>query len=407
MAQLLWGKVYLHDSFAGYLREELGNSCSFTYDERYLESGKQPIAYTLPLQQEPHISQTGLHPFFDNLVAEGWLEKAQGRLLGKRQEQISRLELLLAFGYDCIGAVSVIDPNPSKLTDSLLNRQDPKETALLTAKASLSGVQPKLAVIFDAELDCYRPTVQGEISTHIAKFISAGHNELVANEYLATQAFKALLPDDEVVEMQIGHIQNIDEPALLIKRFDRATTNRIHFEEFNQLLNRAANDKYSGSHQEMGDFINQTDGRLPSQVFLLYSRILAGFLIGNTDMHLKNFAMFKGQDGNIRLTSTYDMVCASIYDYKTIALEIGRTKDLAITQLKPANIIKLGEEFSLNAKTIAMAVNGLMKNLESAKKAILNSEIGSDKLKQQLVIFIEKRWNTAFALIGHTLSKKQ
>ena len=72
MANLLWGKVYYQNHFAGFLREEPGERASFIYDESYLSAGHPAIAYTLPLQPEPHISNIGLHPFFDNLVAEGW-----------------------------------------------------------------------------------------------------------------------------------------------------------------------------------------------------------------------------------------------------------------------------------------------------------------------------------------------
>ena len=85
MAQLLWGNVYYKDTFAGFLREEPGGRTSFIYDESYLVAALPPVSYTLPLRPEPFVGQSGLLPFFDNLVAEGWLEEAQTRLIGKRQ----------------------------------------------------------------------------------------------------------------------------------------------------------------------------------------------------------------------------------------------------------------------------------------------------------------------------------
>ena len=91
-------------------------------------------------------------------------------------------------------------------------------------------------------------------------------------------------------------IAGLDEPALLIKRFDRGADGRIHFEEFNQLLMRSSRTKYEGAHKDMAEFILHTEGCLPTQAYLLYRRILAGFLLGNTDMHLKNFAMFHTQE---------------------------------------------------------------------------------------------------------------
>jgi serine/threonine-protein kinase HipA len=83
MAEFLWGKVYFDNTYAGRLEEQAGGRCVFTYDESYLNSKNPAISYHLPLQQEPHICERGLHPFFDNLIAEGWLKNAQAKALGK------------------------------------------------------------------------------------------------------------------------------------------------------------------------------------------------------------------------------------------------------------------------------------------------------------------------------------
>ncbi len=53
----------------------------------------------------------------------------------------------------------------------------------------------------------------------------------------------------------------------------------------------------------MADFIRATPGCLPVEIYRLYLRILAGLLLGNTDMHFKNFAMFHTPEG-LRLTLT-------------------------------------------------------------------------------------------------------
>src|SRR3982751_2444784 len=126
MASTLWGKVYVHNiyarlesegeptasrpavpsRYAGRLQEEPGGRCVFTYDGTYLAGGNPvPIAYTLPPRAEPYVSE-GLHPFFDNLVAEdeGWLGRAQARVLGVPPK--NRFARLLGFGNDLAGAVS-------------------------------------------------------------------------------------------------------------------------------------------------------------------------------------------------------------------------------------------------------------------------------------------------------------
>lgn len=396
MANLLWGQVYYKTYFAGVLREEPGERTSFTYDASYLDAGHPAIAHTLPLRPEPHIGPAGLLPFFDNLVAEGWLEEAQTRLLQKRSA--SRFELLLAFGQDCAGAVSVIDPEPSAISQALMDMDDPRQAAVFRGRASLSGIQPKMAAVArDGKL---HPARVGEISTHIVKFASPRDRDLVANEYLATEAFKALLPGDDVADLSIGVLEGFTETALLVRRFDRdAEGGRLHFEEFNQLLGRPSSAKYDGAYKDMADFIRETPGCLPAETYRLYLRILAGLLLGNTDMHLKNFAMFHTPAGP-RLAPTYDMVSAAVYDYKTLALAIGDAANLVIGRLKPANLLRLGADFGLSRAAMTMAFNQIAKNRGAAKDAVAEAAVGPAFMKDKIIDQMEKRWNGTFASIG-------
>ena len=148
---------------------------------------------------------------------------------------------------------------------------------------------------------------------------------------------------------------------MVIKRFDRtADGKRIHFEEFNQLLGHMSNAKYDGSHKEMAEFIRNTPRCLPAEIYRLYLRILAGLLLGNTDMHFKNFAMFHTPEG-FRLTPSYDQVAAALYDYKTVALAIGGASDMSWTNLKARSLIRLGEDFGLSPAAMNMAYEQLVK----------------------------------------------
>ena len=249
-------------------------------------------------------------------------------------------------------------------------------------------------------------TKTGEVSTHIAKFPSRHHDDLVVNEYLTMIAFKALLPEDDTVDLRIGEVEGIPETALIIKRFDRdGKGNHIHFEEFNQLLGQASRFKYNGAYKDIASFIQNTENCVPAEIYRLYLRILAGLLLGNTDMHLKNFAMLHTKDG-LRLAPSYDQVSSYIYNYKTVALALGGTENLLLGSLKPANIIKLGEEFQLPKPAIEMAVNQLAKNRDASMQAIADAKIGTTEFKNQLIMLIKKRWNGTFSLIGTHLSKK-
>jgi serine/threonine-protein kinase HipA len=402
MAESLWGKVYFKDIYAGRLEEQPGGRCVFTYDVSYLKSKHPAISYTLSLQADPHICERGLHPFFDNLVAEGWLKNAQAKALGKNPN--NRFALLLGFGYDLAGAVSVIDPDP--IEHKHLNHLDEATVRAALGRASLSGVQKKLLLVKDGKE--YRPVRPKELSSHIAKLPSGDLTGLVELEFLTTLAVKKLLPRDEVVDLKIAEIPLIKETALIVPRFDRRNGKRLHFEEFNSLLNRySGDDKYEGSYEEMGKFISQNPKCIPAEAERLFKRILACLLVGNTDAHLKNFAMFHIKDG-MRLTPAYDLVSSAIYpQYSSIALNIAGAKDLNLNALKSKHLLLMGKGFGLSEEVCEMGLKELEKSLDSALEVIAQSSVGSKKLRDQLQKLMEARWKNSFASTGKLLSKRQ
>jgi len=407
MAQLLWGKVYYQDVFAGYLRQEPGERFVFAYDESYVNSSHPPIAYSMPLRSQAYISEYGLHPFFDNLVSEGWLEEAQARLIGKRIW--SRFELLLAFGQDLAGAVSIIDPEPLKLRETSREAYDPKTFAVMQGRASLSGIQPKLTLV--KEHNTFRPSHRGELSTYIGKFPSPHLPDIIENEYLTTLACKKLLPEDEFVDLHVDSVEGIAEKALLIKRFDRTPRNtRIHFEEFNQLLEHQSRNKYEGAYKDMAHFLktaSQKGDTIPLDAIRLFNRIIMGIAVGNRDMHFKNFALIYTDQG-LRLSPNYDLVSAAVYhpSYQTMALCIGGAQDLYINALKPKNILALAKEFDVPKQAIRFTVEQLRRNISVAQEAVSSSPVGSPHLKDQIIKQMDKRWNGTFSLIGNALLEK-
>jgi serine/threonine-protein kinase HipA len=85
--------------------EEVGAETRFTYSPAWLKrQDAVPISLTLPLRVDPYVSK-GLHPFFENLLPEGWLlELTSKRLKISKDDPFG---LLLATCSDCIGAVEI------------------------------------------------------------------------------------------------------------------------------------------------------------------------------------------------------------------------------------------------------------------------------------------------------------
>ncbi len=87
--------------------EERDTGTRFTYDSVWLMTPERvPISLTLPLRAEPY-DHRDLHPFFANLLPEGWLLELSTTKLKISKDDA--LGLLLATCRDCIGAVEIID----------------------------------------------------------------------------------------------------------------------------------------------------------------------------------------------------------------------------------------------------------------------------------------------------------
>lgn len=99
------GTVSLAGEVVGTL-EEISDGVRFTYAPAWLaRPDALPISLTLPLRGEPYDSR-GLHPFFENLLPEGWLlELSTAKLKIPKDDAFG---LLLATCADCIGAVEII-----------------------------------------------------------------------------------------------------------------------------------------------------------------------------------------------------------------------------------------------------------------------------------------------------------
>jgi serine/threonine-protein kinase HipA len=101
-------EVYFDKVHAGYLertREENRNTYIFSYILDYLNrDDARPLSVNLPLRREPYRS-TELFPFFDNLLAEGWLLDVQA--VAHKIDKNDKFALISVCGLECMGAVSL------------------------------------------------------------------------------------------------------------------------------------------------------------------------------------------------------------------------------------------------------------------------------------------------------------
>lgn len=97
--------VRLDGQPVGTLVEE-GREITFRYDAKWLVSPQAvPVSLTLPLTDKPYITD-GLHPFFENLLPEGWLLDLTTTTLKISKDDA--FGLLISTCADCIGAVEIL-----------------------------------------------------------------------------------------------------------------------------------------------------------------------------------------------------------------------------------------------------------------------------------------------------------
>lgn len=418
--------VYFNNLLAGYLsktKKEDSTNYVFEYDLEYLMSKKtSPIAFSLPKIRQYYESVSKLHPFFDNLVSEGWLrEKQTDALKIDKINKNNKFEILSNFGHDLIGSVSIErQPNENYyipqffyLSNSTSDSENSDSSFSIGSNATISGVQKKV-LVKEESMNRYKITKADELSTHIAKLSTTDFPNLIELEYLSTHAMKLLIPKDEVQNVQIKYLYELEEDALIIERFDRYSVNGIvkrqHFEEFNQLLNKHSEGKYDLSYDEMAVFIRGNNSCKKDDILKLFKRILACILIGNTDAHLKNFAMFHNDDGSMSLTPMYDIVAASYYkEFFSFALALNGNRNLNINRIKAKTIVDFAlnsNGFNIEESTLIDVIDELEINKTKAVEFLRLQKL-DENVQKKLVEIIEKRWNGVFSGIKGCLRKRK
>lgn len=96
--------VYMSDQLAGTLERKPNGEVVFQYDRDYLGMALSPLSMSLPLQEEPFVSE-GLPAYFSGLVSEGWLRRVQSQR--QHIDPNDRFALLVRNGRDLPGAVTI------------------------------------------------------------------------------------------------------------------------------------------------------------------------------------------------------------------------------------------------------------------------------------------------------------
>lgn len=182
-----------------------------------------------------------------------------------------------------------------------------REAAARAAKISIQGVQPKLSARLLVKEQRFALVDQG--GQYILKPQTADYAQVPENEDLTMRL--AALAGIEVPRHGLLHGRD-GAMTYFIKRFDRAgRQGKIHVEDFAQLSGRSRETKYRSSMEQVAGLV-ETFCTFPAVEKVKLMRLtLFSFLVGNEDLHLKNFSIIRRGDV-IALTPAYDLLNTTI-----------------------------------------------------------------------------------------------
>jgi serine/threonine-protein kinase HipA len=332
--------ILLNDRRIGTLARLDGDRSIFTFDEAYLADEERP---TLSLGYRdqyggiinaPRAYQTQLEPFFSNLLPEGTLRDYLARRAGIKS--VREYLLLAQLGGDLPGAVRAV---PVEARDALLAEVDEAGVVAEAKRAlrfSLAGVQLKFSALKNrGKNGGLTIPASGMGGDWIVKLPSARHPDVPENEFAAMSLAAKLgidVPEIDLVPLEAieglpDGITRYGALAFAIRRFDRTDAGSVHIEDFAQVFGVYADDKYENASYRQILSVLAIEADEASAVEFV-RRLTYAVLIGNGDMHLKNWSLVYPDQRRPILAPAYDLLSTVAYiPDEDSALKFHRSRD--------------------------------------------------------------------------------
>lgn len=317
-----------------------GDRSIFSFDDDYVANGERAtlsLAYKDAfgaLVNEPRAYQTRIEPFFSNLLPEGTLRDYLARRAGVKA--VREYQLLGQLGADLPGAVEVLPVGVETIIQDEADTSEVAEQAKHALRFSLAGVQLKFSAIRnDGKNGGLTIPVGGSGGDWIIKLPSARHPDVPENEFAAMNLAAALgievpetnlIPIDAVDGLPEG-INRYGASAYAIRRFDRSSNGAVHVEDFAQVFGVFSDEKYENAsyRQILKVLAIETD---ENSVVEFVRRLTYSVLIGNGDMHLKNWSLIYPDGRRPTLSPAYDLVSTVPYiPEENSALKFHRSRE--------------------------------------------------------------------------------
>ena len=281
-------------------------------------------------------TQTMLTPFFSNLLPE----EAMRNYLAERAGVNPAREffLLWVLGQDLAGAITVEPADGEALPPNVQHDVDDETNIDVPMRFSLAGVQLKFSAVQQPNGGLTIPAT-GKGGSWIVKLPSSRFDAVPENEYSMMELARMLGMDvPETQLLPINQIANIPDgigkfgdafknaQAFVIKRFDRAGNQAVHIEDFAQVFGVYPQDKYKKASMRNIAQVIGIEGQ-DEDIAEFTRRLVFNTLIGNADMHLKNWSVIYKDKRTASIAPAYDFISTIPYiPDDSASLKVSRSK---------------------------------------------------------------------------------
>ncbi|MBQ7646156.1 MAG: HipA domain-containing protein [Clostridia bacterium] len=254
------------------------------------------------------------------------------------------------------------------------------------------------------------PGVQKKLSLHLHSYGNTPRLTLVnypTGYILKPQVAEfECLPESEQLVMTMADITGIatvphalikngDTFAYITRRVDRiidkSGVRMLAMEDFCQLDLRLTQDKYKGSYERCAKVIARYSSQPKLDMTELFMRLVFSFVVGNSDMHLKNFSLIETREasGVYVLSPAYDLLPVNVImpeDTEEFALAMNGKK----THIRKKDFFVFAEVCEV-PKISAEKMIAKIVSLSSDYQELCGKSLLSQPLKERFSELIRKR----------------
>lgn len=271
-----------------------------------------------------------------------------------------------------------------------LDQMDTLAKQVVERSVAVPGVQAKLSMSIvkkATEKSGARLTVMDALGgQYILKPTSNKFPQMPENEHVTmriAESFGIPVVPSSLIRLQSGEL------CYITKRVDRNDDgSKVHMMDMFQITE--AFDKYRSSMEKVGKAINNYSNNTLLDKTFFFDLTIFSYLIGNNDMHLKNFSMIEGPSGWV-LSPAYDLLNVAILlpeDKEELALTLAGKK----RKLTRAHFEDFGNTLGLTSKQIKGTFARMLKNKSKAFEWVSKSFL-SPGAKEMYIALVEGRYD--------------